>query len=245
MLFDAVDRWKIAEKFGIDNVHAKTRLDIYERVAAGRPCSDFQQVLKDIAACEDGLLQNDEFVYVDWSAFTEDLTDASGALASSLRPLAETQRWLREIIARHCPFVSPSLNHGRLWLSAIPAHRSRGELLQVALHEARQAFLSIDQASDSAKILNAMVLAVPVVPGLPSYPGAMSQHMKSTVQDFGDEYGTDVATIGSFVPAEPTSATADPRRTAPAVFVFRHAVTRSATHKNKFVLTERTSAGPT
>ena len=219
-MFDEVDRWRLAERFGIDRIHDKTRLQIYEAVAGGRGCAQFQRVMREITGQRD-----DELVYVNWDEFTQDHPE--GAPLGSLKPLADTQRWLRDVIAKHCPFVQPSLNHGRIWLTAIPPEQTNGVELMNALRQGRDAFRKLSYPGDRNAMLNALVLAVPEIPKLPRW-GSVRNYLGEYRQDFGEmEAGSDV-TVGSFIPAEPVSAIADPRREAPPVFVFRHSLTRIA-----------------
>jgi hypothetical protein len=81
-------------------------------------------------------------------------------------------------------------------------------------------------SDDRNKLLNAMVL---LTPDIPKKPLRMSprEYLGQYRQDFGEEQGANGITVGSFVPAEPVSAIADPLRVAPPVFVFRHSVPRN------------------
>ncbi|HRH94272.1 MAG TPA: hypothetical protein PKV72_07120, partial [Candidatus Peribacteria bacterium] len=74
LMFDALDRWRIAERFGIDRVHDKTRMEIYEAVADGRRCDRFQDVVRDLASVA-GAVAKDELMVVNWDEFTNDLPE--------------------------------------------------------------------------------------------------------------------------------------------------------------------------
>jgi hypothetical protein len=196
-------------------------LQIYERIAAGRECGAFQKVISEIA--EPGSLNAGAFVYLDWDAFTNDAPSDSVIAKSTLRPLASTQRWLRNVIAKHCPFVQPSLNHGRIWLTAIPPDQTRGSALLDALGNARDAFRALSDPRDRNRLLNAFILTLPRIPGL-RHTSDIREYLGEYRQDFGESQVGDDITIGSFVPSEPVSAIADPLREAPPAFVLRHRV---------------------
>ncbi len=232
-LFDAVDRWTLAGRFNIGRVHERTRVEIYNAVARGRSCSHFQDVIGELTQTDPNREQLNAKsesptgqLFVQWSDFTNDVSNPDATDYGSLQPLAHTHRWLRDVIAKHCPFVQPSLNHGRIWMSVARPEETNGDELMQLLGRTRDAFMALSDSDDRNKLLNAMVL---LTPDIPKKPLRMSprEYLGQYRQDFGEEQsGTDI-TVGSFVPAEPVSAIADPLRVAPPVFVFRHSVPRN------------------
>lgn len=235
-MFDGVDRWKIAERFNVNKIHGKTRVQIYNAVAGGRPSDEFQTVMRDIAGLHPDVmtrLQKLQFVNFDDFASDHSADDPNRKDEGfgSLQPLADTQRWLRDVIAKHCPFVGPSMHHGRLWMTVARGEQANGEPLMALLRDARDTFRQLSPEGDRNKLLNAMLV---VVPDMPKKPRFMSprEYLGQYRQDFGEECGTGI-TVGSFVPSEPVSAIADPLRVAPATFVLRHTIPKQAAHPHR------------
>ncbi len=216
-LFDGIDRWKLAAKFGIDRIHDRTRLQVLNAVAAGSPCTEFDRIVSDIAVA--GGVIPPAFPVINWAEFTSDIPEENRILGyGMLQPLAETHRWLHETIARHCPFVTPSLRHGRVWMSVVGRQYTIGQRILHILQQAQDAFLRLTPPEDRNRVLNTLLILLPEL----ELPGAMStlDFLGAHKQDFGEEMSKEV-TLGAFAPSYAYNAYGDQKRSVPPLFVFR------------------------
>ncbi len=219
-VFDAVDRWRIAEKYGIDRIHEKSRAEIFHTVAGERRTGDFQNVVREIGALHpSGDTDPHAFSYINMDEFLSD-QDTEIPDQGILHTFAETHRWLRETISQHCPYVGPSLRNGRIWISAVSRENSSGGALFSALETSRDILKDLSPEDDRLRNLNAFLLLAPEM--RPPRLLNMAAHMSNYVQEFGAECGDFV--LGSFCPSMMRSRVQDTKRAVPPMFVLRRHV---------------------
>jgi hypothetical protein len=228
-LIDSVDRWVIAERFGVhDRVHDKTRFELFQRIAEACTtpdatlCDRFQDIARNIDHMASGgsdTEQEDSPYLVNFPELMRYGAKPENAKGyGSLEPFAHTYRWLEQEVALKCPFVKPSLARETLWMTACPRDRSIGESLHQFMDQAQQLFLSLEPTEGRERIFKALAVLFPTAPS--------SQTSINRIGGALDDLGSDLASadlqLGFFCPSWERSSLPDPQKLTPPLFVLRH-----------------------
>lgn len=225
-MIDSIDRWSLASRFGIDDVHSKTRLELLRRFeqcgdARAGPGERFSVVAHEIdrmSGTEDPPAHPPLYMvnFGDLMQYGEAPGSAEGY--GVLAPFAHTHRWLRETVATHCPFLRPSLKKHLVLMTAGPRCSSCGEQLYQLVNRAREALLQLDPREGAERIFKAMVV---LLPDLPSTRDTC-ERLTGFRNECGAECECNDLQLGSFVPSAPGNHLPDPERQTPPLLVLRH-----------------------
>jgi hypothetical protein len=221
-IFDAVDRWRVANRFGItDGVHQLTRVQIFQRLENEKPRTDFRHVVAAMERIGKGdTADTSSLPVINYANFINDGGDAHVAENwSVLGKFAGTTHWLKTVVGNFCPYVRPSLSKNRIWMTTGLPSEASGEALYQLLLRAREAFRKLGLPSEEKEAkFNALVVLLPI--GGPEIEVYDTLH---GIQEEGNIRSFDGVTGAPFIPRRFAKlAAGNGARNVPPVFAFRH-----------------------
>ncbi len=158
---DAIDRWHLAAKYGIDRVHFLKRAQIFGVIQNQTGSRDFKGVMNHVEVLQ-GRPENeasDGVPVINFANFVADGGRSFVNQGSALEPFADTTNWLQNVVGKVCPYVLPSLKSDRIWMTNASRGESSGEGLYQFLRRAKETFLRLGLPTDDRKaFLNALVV---------------------------------------------------------------------------------------
>lgn len=219
-LLDSIDRWKIAERYGVDNVHGKTRAQLFRAFEQSGHLKGFQDVARLMTSMNGDGGNRFTLPIINFAEFMSDDPEGKIERASALSQFEATTRWLKDAVTHLCPFVTPSLEENRIWMTSADRLQSTGDAAYHFLIDARNALVEMglpDQGRQN--VLNAITVL------FPDYPNDRSatEDLGAVLRDIGLPNVANIQMV-AFAPSDKNSRIVDKTRTTPPVVVFRHGV---------------------